>query len=157
MCCVDLGVHLDFLPVVAGGIPARPEAMSVTECEIRKRLTPNPDFEDFWWAYHDPHACEDVLAALQTRGLPFFEQFQSFPTFWQSISVDDLRTGKYGIFLPGLTTTRAALLLARLHACLGDQSRCRAFAEFGLEVVPAIATGPTKALKELLSKTGGRI
>ncbi len=151
-CCVDLGVHLDFLPVVGGTGAARLEAMSVTDCEIRRRLTPRPDLEDFWWSSHESGAREGLMAALETQGLPFFARLESFPGYWQSISVENLRAGTFTTLLPGVTRIRAALLLARVHAFLGDMTKCRGFAAYGLEIAPAIASGPKMAFKELLAQ-----
>jgi hypothetical protein len=152
MCCVDLGVHLDFLPVIGGSTTPEPEAMTVTRCEIRRRLTPRPDLEDFWWRYHENGAREELVTALEKEGLPFFERLESFPECWQSISLDDLRDGSFSKQLPGVTRVRAALLLARVHSFLGDSHGCRGFAAYGLEIAPAIASGPKKAFRELLAQ-----
>lgn len=150
-CCVDLGVHLDLLPVMGGTGTAQLEAMTVTHCEIRRRLTPRPDLEDFWWAYHESGAREGLMTALESQGLPFLERLEAFPTYWQSISVDDLRAGAFTTLLPGVTRIRAALLLARVHRFLGDGTRCHGFAAYGLEIAPAVASGPKRAFKELLA------
>lgn len=151
-CCVDLGVHLDFIPVVGGASAIQFEAMTVPHCEIRKRLTPEANLDDFWWGYSDADARAGIVTALETQGFPFFKAFESFPDYWLGVSLGDLRSGSYQAKLPGVTRVRAALLLARVHAFLGDWPRSHDLAAFGLEIVPAIATGPKKAFKELLAQ-----
>jgi Domain of unknown function (DUF4304) len=151
-CCVDLGVHLDFLPAVGGSDAVPLEVMGVTLCEIRRRLAPRPDLEDFWWAYGQAGAREGLTAALEAHGLPFFARFEAFPDYWLNISREDLRGGTFAIRLPGMTRVRAALLLARVHAFLGNGAKCREFAAYGLEITPAVATGPKRAFRELLAQ-----
>ena len=128
--------------------------MTVAHCEIRRRLTPDPDLEDFWWAYDDG-ARQELVVTLETRGLSFFSEFESFPDYWQSISIEDLRMGTFARKMPGMTRVRAALLLARLHAFLGDWVKAHDLAKYGLEVVPTIATGPKRAFKALLAQRSG--
>lgn len=152
-CCVDLGVQLAFLPVVGGGaVAGAKEPMNPTLCEVRKRLTPAPELDDFWWVYDAPGSRENLLQVLEQRGLPFLAQFESFPQYWSNISLPDLRGTSFTTKLPGMTRVRAALLMARLHAFLGNAAQCRVFAEYGLETVPAVATGPKRAFKDLLAE-----
>jgi hypothetical protein len=150
MCCVELGVHLDFLPVIGGGA-AELEAMTVTRCEVRKRLTPRSDLQDYWWQYGDEAADEDLVAVVESVGLTFFQQLETFPDYWQHIALEDLRNETFSNYLPGMTRVRAVLLLARMHSFLGDVEGSRSLAAYGLEIVPAIASGPKKAFRELLA------
>ncbi len=151
-CCVNLGVHLDFLPILGGTGPVKLESMNVTYCEIRRRLTPSPSLDDFWWSYGEGGARQGLLAVLEEHGLPFFAKYESFPDYWLSISLEDLRAGAFATRLPGMTRVRAVLLLARVNAFVGNRARCQEIATYGLEIVPSVATGPKRAFKELLEQ-----
>ena len=149
-CCVNLGIHLDFVPCGDGRMPHAPE-MSSVECEIKRRLTPSGEDDDFWWWY-EPGADRSLVAALRQHGLPFLQPFHRFPDYWTAISMDDLKSGEFVRMMPGVTRVRAALLLARAHAFLGNASMRHALAAYGMEIAPAMASGPRKALKELLAE-----
>src|SRR5262249_36571457 len=149
---VNLGVHLDFLPVVGGAGAVSLKEMTVAHCDVKKRLAPDPDLDDYWWAYEDAGARQTLIATLETKGFPFFGDLESFPDYWLKLSPEDLRAATFGAKLPGMTRVRAALLLARLHAFLGNWQRCHEFAEYGLGIVPALAAGPKRAFKELLAQ-----
>jgi hypothetical protein len=122
-CCMDLGVHFGLLAGSRGASAAPLEAMS--RCEVRRRLTPDPAVEDFWWTYGGASASQGLVATLEVQGLPFLSRCESFPEYWPSISLEDLRAGTFSRQLPGTTRVRAALLLARLHAFLGNRTECR--------------------------------
>ncbi len=56
------------------------------------------------------------------------------------------------ILIP-LTKTRSSLILARIHEVSGDFEKAASFANYGLKVAPAMASGPKKMLKEVLKRT----
>lgn len=150
-CCVELGVHLSFLPAAGGGGVIPHSEMTVMHCEVRKRLTPSDTDADYWWSFADPGAPQSVVDTLVSRGLPFFAGLEEFPGIWSQLSVADLQAGAFIEQLPGMTRVRAALLLARCHAFLGNKTACRQFAAYGLEIAPPLASGPKKALRDLVA------
>lgn len=152
LCCVDLGVHLDFLPPVGSSEPSQPATMTPSHCEVRRRLTPEPGSDDHWWPLDDHKSAGQIAETFSRHGLAFFHARETFPKYWAEISLDDLRSGGFQAKLPGVTGVRAALLLARVHAFLADWTSAEAFAKYGLEHAPAVASGPKRALRDLLSR-----
>ncbi len=149
-CCVNLGVHLDFLPAVPGNTTVAIGEMSQSQCEIKKRLVPGHGLSDYWWEYRaGDRAVGNIIASFQEDGRSFFGRFAAFPLFWTSIDVERLKEDFSGL-LPGVTRVRAALMLARIHKFNGSNARCREFAEFGLSVAKPMASGPKRELKRLL-------
>lgn len=150
-CCVNLGVHLDFIPSSDSGERVDFPGVKLSDCELSRRLTPSPGKSDSWWSYEDAGAREHLLSVIEERVPSFFQPFEDFPEYWQEVSINDFKTDAIRHLLPGLTHTRAALLLAQVHKYLGEWAECGLFAEYGLEVAPSIATGPKKKLRDLLA------
>jgi hypothetical protein len=152
-CCVNLGVHLAFLPTVAGQ-PPDPRKLTESECEFRRRLTPE-GLQDQWWSYgwDEPSSKESAtrLAALfREYGKPHLDAWSAFPGLYAAVTVDDLEVRRLGA-LPGWqTSARAALAFARVHAHLNRRERAREFAEWGLKHLGR-ATALQPELERLLS------
>lgn len=137
--CVNLGVHLDFLPPPSSD-NLSPLDCSIGNCAIETRLTPSPDLWDFWWVFGDAEdeavrSAGDLECCFAERGLEFFDYYSGLPGPFGLVTVDSLRSGAYlrdairGHFdSPAL----AALALARIHKHLGDWQKAAAFAQFGI-------------------------
>lgn len=163
-CCVNLGVHLTFLPLTAGGFPQPGTYIRAEACEFQWRLTP-PGFTDYWWAYEQGVAAHLPLPFLHEEnrgprerarhlartyeaiGEPAFQRLSTADQIAHLIELADLskewRIVPEYAFTPG----RAALTMARIHQHLGNNMLARRFAEAGLERV-----GKARAIREALEK-----
>lgn len=151
--CVNLGVHLSFLPAVPGSKIIPFNEMDQAHCEIKKRLVPSHDLVDYWWLFSELNdSMLEVLDAYQTDGVQFFNRFSNYPSDWQNFTVGNVKDPSFTTLLPGVTKVRAALMFARIHKQLGDLSKCKEFANLGLEVAGKMAVGPRSALKALLKE-----
>ena len=150
-CCVCLGVHLLFLPVIGSGSICDPDKITEPECEFRSRLAPL-GMSDFWWKYgsNEEEARLSVSSLLQIYlevGLPYFQKFSNFPEDFTKITPDMLLNGITEPFPRNTTMARRALALSRIYIHLGRIDEAKQFAEFGLEHV-----GPAIALKSEMQK-----
>ena len=163
-CCVNLGVHLSFLPLTAGGPPQAGVQVRAESCEFQWRLTP-PGYTDYWWAYEQGVAAHLQLSMLQeansgplerahhlartyeTIGEPAFQRLSTVDQIANLIKLDDL--AKEWRIVPeySFLTGRAGLTMARIHQHLGNHELARKFAKSGLERV-----GKARAVRAELEK-----
>ena len=131
--CVNLGVHLDFLPAPSG--ETRNDIADVTEsdCEIRQRLSPT-NTVDYWWDMTDTDETEAMLECLKSRGISFFENYTNLPDCFSKINLDNLDGDICMALLPTMTKVRRVLLLARIYDYLGDSEHALEWAQFGKEI-----------------------
>lgn len=163
-CCVNLGIHLSFLPLSAGNIPQPGVPVRVESCEFQWRLAP-AGYSDYWWAYEPGVAAHLPLSILQeenrgpgerarhlastyeTVGEPAYQRLTRVDQIAALIKLEDLdnewRIVPEYAFTPG----RAALTMARIHKHLGHYELARRFAQAGLQRI-----GKAKALLEELEK-----
>lgn len=140
-CCVNLGVHLDFLPATdnARKLPVV-EEMTQPRCEIKKRLVPEAGLLDYWWSYADGEKIVDeIVSALADDALPFFRRLSDFPAAWLAFSLESLEDGSLDAAIPGVTRARAALMLARVHHRCGSRRERDRFAEYAVKVAGPMA------------------
>ncbi|HJT30564.1 MAG TPA: DUF4304 domain-containing protein [Pirellulales bacterium] len=153
-CCVNLGVHMTFLPR-PGGSDGGTIASDIQQgyCEIFSRLTWEGE-HDHWWPYDAGEvAAADLVACYEERGRPVFERYSSFPHPFVDITPDAFDDAALDELLP-LTDTGKMLLLARVHDYLGNVQFAIRFSEMGLAVTPRFASGARFALKNILRKHG---
>ncbi len=127
--CVNFGVHLDFLPIVgiSDNIPI--EKIEQIHCEIKDRLASSR-----WWpALPAKEQVTSLITVLKQEGMPYFERFSSFPGIFDSITVNDIESGKAIQCLPRMTNIRIALLLARVNEHVGKKEMAVQFAQYGLK------------------------
>jgi hypothetical protein len=142
-CCVNLGVHLSFLPLLGGGGDPDPKRIQEPECEFRARLAPRGE-TDRWWPYGTTEEEADASARhlidlYCSVGRKHFERASSFPEPFVSITPEDLERGDLSL-LPGRTTdVRACLAMARISYRRGDPELARRFAAIGLSRVGSAA------------------
>jgi hypothetical protein len=163
-CCVNLGVHLSFLPLTTGALPQTGAQVQAESCEFQWRLTP-PGHTDYWWAYEQGVAAHLPLSMLQEEnsgpmeqahhlartyeefGEPAFQHLSTVHQIANLIKLEDLakewRIVPEYAFLPG----RAGLTMARIHQYLDNHELARRFAEVGLERV-----GKARAVRVELEK-----
>lgn len=156
-CCVNLGLHLQFLPTSLGEVP---KFKTFTEplCWFRRRLAQENE-SDHWWEYgsSEAEACSsasDLVATYSERGAPHFARWTEFPGRFLEVTVERLAQGDHGCLPARLTAVSAALAMARIHAHLANADLARAFASFGLANLGR-ATGLTSGFDEVLSRIGG--
>jgi len=137
-CCVELGVHLDFLPLSHGPMPDVAKMAAYT-CEIRRRMLPADGMIDYWWTFGNDdvsseESAKSLASTFQERGLSFFNQYTSISEAFQQFTPEDLHNGRAPSIL-SLTEARASLLLVRIHTHLGLNDKARTFAQAGLDMI----------------------
>ncbi|HSB65773.1 MAG TPA: DUF4304 domain-containing protein [Anaerolineales bacterium] len=163
-CCVNLGIHLSFLPLSAGNFPQPGVPVRAESCEFQWRLKP-AGYTDYWWAYEPGVAGHLPLSILQeenrdlaerarhlattyeTTGEPAFQHLISLNQIAALIKLEDLDNEWPIVPEYAFTPGRAALTMARIHKHLGDYELARQFALAGLQRI-----GKAKALLEELEK-----
>lgn len=148
-CCVNLGLHLTFLPVAGESPLTDPKKIKATSCEFRWRLAP-PGATDYWWGYEEGVAAHlpfgmaggkgqgpiekarDLMKTYEAYGEPHFQSVTTIEAVARLFQPHDIGSGK-PLPLYGYTHTRGALTMARIHRYLGNEKLTRQFAEVGLE------------------------
>ena len=151
-CCVNLGLHLSFLPAVGSLLPD-PKTLTESACEFRWRLAPEGQ-QDHWWSYGADEASAKASATRITelyreRGKPQLDQWLDFRDRFIGVTVEGLERRQPDTVPRGATNVRAALAFARIHTHLGNPERAREFAEFGLKHIGR-ATALQSELERLL-------
>lgn len=150
--CVNLGVHMDFLPDLVKRGGAYDAGFTQADCEIKQRLAPSGE-SDHWWAIGDEVQAFSMLACLKECGVPFFDQFNGLPGPFGSITPETVGDDSAIALLPTMTRVRRILLLARIHEYLGDSERGLEWARFGMKNA-GMAVGPKVAFKDIIRKLG---
>ena len=148
-CCVNLGVHLHFLPVAGGSKPIDTNGMSSVDCEIKSRLVPEGKTE-YWWEPGGDNAC-DVGECFRELGEKFFRRFNDFPRPFSDIEMSEIDSDETLGLLPTMTKVRRILLITRVYDYLNDSENAVAWAEFGKQNA-GIAVGPKSAFRDILRK-----
>jgi hypothetical protein len=149
-CYVNLGAHLDFLPV-AGWREPDPGKILEYMCEFRSRLTPPGRLPG--WPYGDSddetsHSIDLLRDAFREQAVPFFAALGTYPDSFLAVAPSDF----LGDRRPGPSSwCTSSLTFARIALHLGDRTRARAFAEVGLETVGPLATGLRATLERFLA------
>lgn len=162
-CCVNLGLHLTFLPVAGGSQLADPKKIRATSCEFRWRLAPS-DSTDYWWGYeegvlaHLPYEmvggqgqgpiekARDLIDTYEAYGEPRFQAVMTVESVAHLFQPKDISSGER-LSMYSYTPARGALTIARIHRYLGDENLARQFAKVGLENI-----GKAKALRREFEK-----
>jgi hypothetical protein len=135
-CCVNLGIHLAFLPLVGSAEACDFVRITERECEFRSRLAPTGQC-DFWWSYgsteHEAQAsAESILRLYRDVGVPYFGRFTKFPDDFVHVTPSMLSNGSPLRFPSGGTFVRRALALSRIALHTGRIAEAKQFAEIGL-------------------------
>lgn len=167
-CCVNLGLHLRFLPLTNNQLPAWGEKIKAEACEFQWRLTP-PGHTDYWWAFeqgvkaHLPLGMLDkanlgpveeahhLLHTFETYGESRFQTVATVAQVAEVIQVEDIERGWPVSPLYSFTPGRAGLTMARIYEYLGNREWARVFARVGLSHVGQ-AKAVRVALEEFLSR-----
>ncbi len=149
-CCVNLGEHLSFLPVVGGSTPVDIENMSSVECEIKQRLAPEGEPEH-WWEVGVESSVDDLINCFRSSGEAFFQKYNDFPNPFIGIETSDIESDATLELMPMMTKVRRILLIARIYDYLNDAANATAWAEFGKKNA-GMAVGPKAAFREILRK-----
>lgn len=147
--CVNLGVHYDFLPKVGTSEAVEGNDIAQPDCEIKKRLTPDPSKNDYWWSFGKAEANE-ITGLITESALPYFDQYTLNGDIGEI--VPEQFDGNLPILLSSLTKVRACLLMARIYEVTGKPAQAAEFARLGIKAA-GMAVGPKKALKEILRRT----
>lgn len=148
-CCVNLGVHYNFIPLVGTDALAQGSQIEESACEIRIRLTPTDEEVDHWWCFSKQSMNEMVDLIIVKQ--PDLFCLYALPRI-KLLKPEDLAEKLPAILAP-LTRVRACLLLARINEHAGDRERATAFANLGIKVAGQ-AVGPKKAFKDMLRRIG---
>jgi hypothetical protein len=157
--CVNLGLHLAFLPTVRGDTPD-PRKITESLCEFRKRLAPEGQ-SDYWWNYgadaRDAASSVDHLVNVTLQvGLPHFERFRYFPGPFDGITPQILAAGDFTMLPGNVTAAGGALAMARISAHLGRRERAREFAAVGLASLGPSAIMGMGIARQLAALAGAR-
>jgi hypothetical protein len=153
--CVNLGVHLTFLPTMTGAL-ANPKKIAEIDCEFWTRLAPKGE-TDHWWSYGSSDeetalAARDLVKTYQNEGTAYFEHYGSFPGPFAAITPEQLE-GEEDSILPGWRSlVRSALALGRINVHLGRVDLAKSFAKLGLANLGP-ATSLKKPLQSILKAT----
>jgi len=129
--CVNLGVHLEFIPLA--GMVSMPKIEEIIQpaCCIMDRLAHSE-----WWPARWPRKqVKSIKSLFQKEGIPFFQRYTSFPDVFESITIEDIKSGKALGILPGKTQRGMAIFLARVFEHIGQKEKAVEFSEYGLEVI----------------------
>lgn len=167
-CCVNLGLHLRFLPFTNNQFLAPGEKIRAESCEFQWRLTP-PGYTDYWWAFeqgvkaHLPlglldkastgpvEAAHHLIHTFETYGEPRFQTVATVAQVSEVIQVEDIERSWPISPLYSFTPGRAGLTMARIYEYLGNWERASEFARAGLSRVGQ-AKAVRIALEELLNR-----
>jgi hypothetical protein len=138
-CCINLAMHLAFLPASWARHSLSIEKLTAADCEFQWRLDP-PHKHDYWWRYQrwfqSPVRCADHLTrAFRDRGETLFDRYQSIADFAALYSPEDFTTGDWLRVSPRLKPRRGALTMARIHLQMGRLAEARAFAQAGISLI----------------------
>ena len=157
-CCVNLGIHLTFLPTVLNRF-ADPRKITESLCEFRRRLAPHGQ-SDCWWRYGDneseaSRSADKLVEVVAHAGFAHFDRFRTFPVSFEGITPQALAAGDFSILPGDITRTRAALAMARIAAHLGQTERARQFANVGLATITGMAGAGIARDLSVLAGDGG--
>nr|WP_232381216.1 DUF4304 domain-containing protein [Paenibacillus tianjinensis] len=166
-CIMELGVHLDFLPIGLSG-KADNHNLTVYDCEFRERIEAGIPWNQRifgpaqaqagWFEYGKSEAdairtINRMYKVFKVRGLEYFDQFKGFPKPILSISLEELKAGrsKQQMSMGAPLDLRLALVIARTHEFVGDLDSSLKFAEWGLNHLGQ-AAGLKPHFEELISR-----
>ena len=133
--CVNMGVHLDFIPL--SGMISISEIDKVVQpsCCIMDRLAPQGKY-DYWWpAKPTQKQVKSIKKLFGKDGKSFFEQYVNFPDVFESITIGDIQSGDALKVLPGMTKRGMAVFLARIYEHIRQKEKAIQFSKFGLEII----------------------
>jgi hypothetical protein len=172
-CCVNLGLHLAFLPLTTNVVPEPGDLVRAESCEFQWRLTP-AGYSDYWWAWEQGAAAHLPLSMLAgahsspldaayhlvetwvEHGEPALARLSSPHQVAGHVTIDALDVrGTDGRVVPeyAFTPGRAALTMARIQRHLGHEEMARRFAQAGLERAGK-ARAVRAALEQFLADPG---
>jgi len=160
-CCVNLALHLTFLPTARGDAPD-PRKITESLCEFRKRLAPDGQ-SDFWWNYggderEAARSLESLVDVTRQVAFPYFERFRKFPGPFEGITPEILASGDFRMLPGDVTAARGALAMARIATHLRRLEQARAFAEVGLASLgpnAMLGVGIARELAAISGPSGG--
>lgn len=153
-CCVNLGLHLTFLPVSwsADQMPDSKKVKAV-DCEFRKRLAPGGK-NDYWWKFKGKglfgKPSKSVAHLKETylnSGEPEFKKYQSVEDLIHRLTPAAVEKEERIPVFGEVAPARGALTMARIYQHSGDFKLCRRYAQLGLKVI-----GSAYGLKSELEK-----
>lgn len=138
-CCVNLGVHLVFLPLLVTSEMPDPARLKEVECAFRDRLTPwtkSKDWwrqyggGDYWWKYRNPQKnARHLIDTFVEYADSYLRQFDNFPQPFDSVTTEDARRDR-DKGSPG-----QLFVWAHVHLHLQYMESARKFAQLGLDRV----------------------
>lgn len=158
--CVNLGIHLRFLPSPGQSELSEPLTMTTPSCEWQTRLAPN-GAADHWWPIGNENSgtrtsISEAAKLLVEQGLPYLEGFRVFPDSFTKVSPEMIESGVTLPFPSGGTGIRRLLALSRISIETGKFAEALKFAELGLaKAGPAISLKP--AFRKIIERAKPRV
>lgn len=128
--CVNLGVHMDFLPYPTKAVDSA--SMVQADCELKQRLVETGE-SDHWWSLDSRNQTLGLLECLIRNGFGFFEQYNELPGSFAAITPENIGEEECLAVFPMMTRVRRILLMAHIYEYVGDSERAVAWARFGTE------------------------
>jgi len=155
-CAVNLGLHLTFLPLCWADKLPDIENIKEIDCEFRMRLAPK-NKTDYWWKYGGmlsppSKKAHHLIETYFTYGEPHFQTFNTIEKVSNMLSVEDIKKSDYINVFGGVISQRGALAMARIHKHLGDITKAKEFASFGLDNL-GTAIALRSAFEEIIDAT----
>jgi len=155
-CAVNLGLHLLFLPSNSHIELPSLEKIKEYDCEFRTRLAPHSK-TDYWWKYDSflgspQKKAHHLISTYFAHGEPQFANFDTVEKIAAMFTIDDLKKKDLLKVFGFVTLQPGALAMARIHQHLGNISKARQFADFGLDNLGS-ATNLKPLYEDILSAT----
>ena len=136
-CAVNLGLHLSFLPLNWSESLPEIDKIKEIDCEFSKRLAPE-NKSDYWWQYDNlsdspSQRAQHLIETYFNYGEPHFQEYDTVEKIGAMVSVEEMKKSESLDIFGGVNQERGPLTMARIHQHLGNSSKAKAFATFGLE------------------------
>lgn len=148
-CCINIGVHFTFLPVVWDS-KKMPDVKSIKEvdCEFRYRLSPK-NKPDYWWPFkgeglfgNPSKSVEHLCKTFNDSVVEFLDQYRDLENVTSKFPISSLESGEFVDVLGGVVAVRGALTMARIYQHTGQLDLQKQYAKVGLSIL-----GKANALK----------
>lgn len=136
--CCETAIHFDFIPDLAGKTDS--SKVSYASCLIRQRLSPNGE-GDYHWTFRDNEDdnikfLNQILEALDKFGGKFYQDFNNFPSPFDSIKPNDFLINKRVVLLDKYyihNEFNFIWLLKEINLKINRSDIARQFSEIGID------------------------
>lgn len=135
-CCVNMGIHIAFLPILGGPETHRePPKMRPWACHFQNRLAPSGE-SDSWWPYkgaglfgRPEGSATSLVRTFVNVGAPFLDEFSTLERIMNEFAYESLRDASGILPFCNVHPDRAAKLMSEVYRYLGNESESARFLE----------------------------